>query len=454
MKKNILILILIYFNLNLFSIDIKELIESTVLNNVEIKNALNNYESTLISKKTIDGVFSPSISTGISGTITKNDSEPQNFSTSLSYSQPLPGGLVFSTIGNFGVLSQNILNENYLYQTPSIKINISQSLLPFWLQGMKNDPIIENVKLQSEYSYCQYINTKKTMIINLVQNYFNALIYKNEIETHKNSIEIVNKQIIALNNMKDIGASNLSKIIELENLRWSYKQNLLSSEIDFTSCIRNLKTISCVDFDEKMINTSIDNNIFEMIHKTLDYISNPLELLYKKTLEILKVNRIYERQNSAPYINVSLSPTWSMKGAKKENILDTWSTMGNPSKWEMSFSIDFSPLFLDITRKNSKKFTLSYEKTLDEYKSYIKQKEIIKIQYMTLLDSYKSQEKDLLNLILRTRLELEDYKNLFEEGSISEIDFLLIETRLKNQEITKNILELNILLYEFLVDMQ
>ena len=60
----------------------------------------------------------------------------------------------------------------------------------------------------------------------------------------------------------------------------------------------------------------------------------------------------------------------------------------------------------------------------------------------------------MLNLILRTRLELEDYKNLFEEGSISEIDFLLIETRLKNQEITKNILELNILLYEFLVDMQ
>lgn len=448
------ILIFFCFNTKIFSINLPELIESTIFNNIEIRTALNNYESILISKRTFDGVFSPSITTGFSESITKNDSEIKNISSFLSYSQPLPGGLIVSTIGNFAIISQKNINDNYLYQTPSVKFTITQSLFPFWLQGIKNDPQIENFNLQSECSYYQYINTKKTILINLVQNYINALIYKNEIETHKNSIEIVNKQISVLNDMKDIGASNLSKIIELENLRWTYQQNLLSSEIDLNSCIKNLKTISCINFDEELIDISLENDFIEIIHKILDYINDPVELLYQKTLEIIKVKRIYEKQTSAPYLNVSLSPTWSLNGVKKRHLLDVLLTMEKPSNWELSLSVDFSPLLLNGIRKNSERYTLSYEKTLDEYNSYISHKEFAKREYMSLLDFYGIQRRELSSLIHRASIELEDYKKIFEEGSISEIEFLSIETRLKNQKVTKNIIDLNILLYKFLFNMQ
>lgn len=453
MKKNIIFLLIFFCSIKSYSITLEGLIDKTVQNNSDIKNAYKNFEITLISKQTFDGLFSPSIITGFTEKLSSDESKTKNMSTYLLYSQQLPGNFVFSIEGNYEATFQNILNENYLFQIPSLKFNLSQSVLPFWLQGEKKDPRIENYKLQNEYSYYQYLNVKKNTLLNLIQNYIYAFIYKNEIQIHKNSIELSNEQINAINEMKDNGAINFSKVVELENLRWSYQQSLLSSEIDFTSCIKNIKTISGENFDANLLDFFIEANTTDIILNYLDNVSAPLEMLYQKTLEILKVNRVYEKQNSAPYLNISFTPTWSLNNTKTEQWLEPWESAETFSNWQMSFSIDFSPLFSSVSRKNSQRYSLNYEKTLDEFNSYIEQKKIILQEYLTLLNFYEQQKEELTRLIQKGIVELDDYKKIFEEGKISRIDYLSAEIRIKNQKLSRNMIDLYIYLYKFLIKM-
>ena len=81
----ILACILFFFCSNdLFSISINELINVSIENNQDIKTALTDYEKSILTAKSLDGLYVPEISISSSSVVPKEydwDELPDNFSS-------------------------------------------------------------------------------------------------------------------------------------------------------------------------------------------------------------------------------------------------------------------------------------------------------------------------------------------------------------------------------------
>lgn len=148
----------------LFSLSLPDLIDLTLQNNIDIITSQSDYESALLSAKTLDGSFSPGISISSTSSIS-NDYEwnlpPDYFSSNITYSQTIVGGTKFSITGTYSLNSAIYNEERYISQSPKINFTLTQSLLPFWAQGKISDPTILGNKQQVDYYHYQNIYAKK-----------------------------------------------------------------------------------------------------------------------------------------------------------------------------------------------------------------------------------------------------------------------------------------------------
>ena len=137
-KKVIIVLISIFSLQNAFSVSLEELINYTLESNSEIKASLNTYETVLASVKGFDGAYAPGLSLTSSTTIPKDyewNTMPNAFDSCLSFKQPLPGGTTISLDINYYFETMRFLDTTLVSQYPKISLSVSQSLMPFWLQG-------------------------------------------------------------------------------------------------------------------------------------------------------------------------------------------------------------------------------------------------------------------------------------------------------------------------------
>ena len=133
-----------------------ELAEIALNNNSDILSAINSYQTSILSSKSMDGTFSPQLSFSSSSQISKDytwKNCPDYLSSSISYVQTLPGGSSISISGGASVNAETIYEELYLNQKPNVSISLQQSLMPFWIQGKSKDPNIENFYQQEQYYY-------------------------------------------------------------------------------------------------------------------------------------------------------------------------------------------------------------------------------------------------------------------------------------------------------------
>ena len=142
-----------------------ELAEIALNNNSDILSAINSYQTSILSSKSMEGTFSPQLSFSSSSQISKDytwKNCPDYLSSSISYVQTLPGGSSISISGGASVNAETIYEELYLNQKPNVSISLQQSLMPFWIQGKSKDPNIENFYQQEQYYYHELLNTKKS----------------------------------------------------------------------------------------------------------------------------------------------------------------------------------------------------------------------------------------------------------------------------------------------------
>ena len=452
-KKVIIVLISIFSLQNAFSVSLEELINYTLESNSEIKASLNTYETVLASVKGFDGAYAPGLSLTSSTTIPKDyewNTMPNAFDSCLSFKQPLPGGTTISLDTNYYFETMRFLDTTLVSQYPKISLSVSQSLMPFWLQGEKKDPIKASANKQKEYYYNQYLYTKKRVLIGLFQNYANAFISYNNIRINQNYIKLYEEQIEALKILKYSGSVTQSKILETENQKWSSQQNLMSAQADYLNSILALKKICGTNFDDNSIIfadyevSGVD--IFQEIDEAVD----PLELAYKLKIELAEVSRVLEKQSYAPTLSFSLQPNWSLGMVEESDWADAWEDMGKPSTWKASLSVDLYPLFSGIAKQNKKKYTINHEDVEREYSVYMQQKAFTQKQYETLLQHYILQRNTISTLYDAACAELEDYKTQFQANAISKLDYDTVQTRVENSRLTKEIIEINVWLYELL----
>lgn len=458
--KKICIFILFYaINVILYAHSLIELADFALVNNSDILSAYNSYQSTIISSKTIDGAFSPQLSFSSSSQIAKDyswKSCPDYLSSSISYAQPLPGGSSIGISIGASVNKESICEELYLSQNPNLSISFQQSLMPFWMQGKSKDPYIENVNQQKKYYYYEYLNTKKTVLINVAQNFVNMLIYKKQIEISKNSINLLDEQIEAVKQLKVSGASSQSKITEYLNSKWSSQQDLLNVQANLESSIQNLKVLCNCDIyvlDNDCLNffSLSTDDYLSVIATATDRICDPLEANYQLKLEMLKNKIVIDKQTSAPELSILVQPSWSM-GIKKENEWkEAWKEMNVPSNWSATVGINLTPLFSATNKQNKKKYELDFDTLEKSFNSYKFQKKYLQEQYKQLYEQYQNQKKEITKLYNEEQIEFLDLKKQYEIGVISRIDYETIKVRMKNCYLNLQITELYVWLYDFLV---
>ncbi|MCR4734828.1 MAG: TolC family protein [Treponema sp.] len=459
-QKTISFIILLSSPLAIFPLSLENLTNLALENNSEIKAAESAYEKAVLSSKTLDGVYVPSISVSSSTKLPDEyewNSTPDSFSSTITYSQPIPGGASLSATANYSFNAMTIAEERMMSQSPNISLSLTQSLLPYWAQGKLRNPERLSMNQQKRYYYYQLLHVKKNIIINLIENYFYTITSKNEITIQENTIKIFEEQIESLKELAKSGNISQSKILETENAKWSAQQTLMSAQTSYANYLQNLKTICGKDFYNESLNfyetDDFGNQIYNILCRIIDIDTDPLELSYKLKLEIIKNARILEKQNFAPNISVSIEPDWSLEIKKQSEWQKTLKNMGAPDSWNTSIGINISPLLSGLARQNNKKFRLDYEEAENAYNSYLEQKSFLKQKYKALSNYYLKQKAMVSELYDSGQKELDDYSYQYKMNVISKLDFDSIRVRVENCRLTKENIDLYFIMYDFLEKM-
>ena len=444
-------IVLYTLSYNFFPFSFSDLVEAALQNNSDIASAKSDYDSALLSSKTYDSSFAPGLSFSSSSTISKDydwNTNPDYFSTYVTYTQPLPGGTTLSATGTYSFTSASAGDDQYISQIPKVSFTLSQSLLPFWTQGTIKDPTVLSARQQAEYYRLQLLYTKKSVLQNLIQNYAYALIDKNKIQIYRNSVCLAEEQIEALKKLKSSGSTSQAKITELESSKWGYEEDLMSVQASYCSYLQNLKSMCGCEIDD------IENTLTEseeiIFNETLS--SDPIDSIYQLKLQMLKTSRVLQKQNSAPTLTLTLQPSWTLETVKNTEWKNAWNNGENPS-WSATISINLSPLLNAAVSRNEEKYEISYEKAEKSYDNYLRQKQYVQEQYQSLIQNYSMQLENVTKLYEEGKAELEDYGIQYEAGAISRLDFDSVKIRVENCELSKNCVEIYKWLYGVLLSM-
>ena len=439
-------------------VSLYDLCYSVLENNSDIKAAEKNYTNAVLSKKGADGYFSPSVSVSSSATLPNEyefDKSPDSFISSINYTQPLLSGTSVSIFGNYSYSVTENERERFIFQNPQITFKLTQSLFPFWIQGHIKDPYLLTLKEQKEYFYNQLLYAKQKVIQEFIQNYIYAQVeYKKNLML-KNSINLTQKQIDELNVIKKSGGINSSRISELENTKWTYQQDLLSSELSIKSYLQKIKYLTNKDFsesfffEEKTYNTDYKDFIsFITEISDCDFDSYEKSLLIK--IEIEKTSAISIQQDSSPSIEFSVQPAWNLEQKKINEWSEAWQSNGSPKSWTVGVTINLSPLFNSFISKRENKQKLELESALNTYNSYTQQKSFVKSQYTNYILEYEKHFSEISKLIDLWEKQLEDMKFELEQGLISKLDYENKAVQLSNMKLSSECIQLYIFLYQVL----
>ncbi len=442
MKKLFLVLLLILTCNNIFSKNcLEEVISIALQNNPQILSAKADYEAAALLSKNGGGTFAPGMS--LSGSETTKD----NYSASLTYSQPLPGGTALQFTGSYDYSSVQMQETRIESKTPRLSFSINQSLFPFWMAGKVTDPKIFSYRLQKEYYFNQLQYSKQKVMIDVIQNCIYALIENKKIESLQNSIKLVQLQYEALNELKQSGGANEAQLVELDNSKWSYELELLSAQANYWGYIQKIKSLCYADYDlfaeEKICNLipkEYTTDDFLCFFKDIaEYDSDPYAVSLKLKVLLEENNITNEKQNNAPVLGFSASVPYDTDNKKIED-------------WTLGLSLDFSPLFSSLTGHNLKRAEIGLESARAVYEAYLEQKQCLKSQYDSILTDYEKQINKTNELIEKYQLQVNDKAQQLEQGIITKLDYESEKIRLENCRLTFESLLLNVWLYKVLCE--
>ncbi len=407
--------------------------------NPQIVSAKADYEATALLSKNGGAAFAPGLS--LSGSETTED----NYSASVTYSQPLPGGTALQFTGSYDYSSVQMQGTRIESKNPRLLLSLNQSLFPFWMAGKFTDPKILSYRLQEQYYFNQLQYSKQNVVMNVIQNCIYAVIEYKKIESIYNSINLVQLQYEALNELKQSGGANEAQLVELDNSKWSYELELLSARANYWGYIQKIKSLCYTDCDflvEEQICNLIPKEYtaddFIGFYKAIaEYDSDPYAAALKLKIMLEENNIINEKQNNAPVLGISASVPYNTDNKK----------LGD---WTLGISIDFSPLFSSLTGHNLKRAEIGLQSARAVYEAYLEQKQFLKSQYDSILTDYEKQINKTNELIEKYQLQVNDKAQQLEQGIITRLDYESEKIRLENCRLTFESLLLNVWLYKVL----
>ena len=463
MKKIISIITIISSIFPLFSVPVQSTLRRLCLtamdNNTDIQTAENDWKNVEMSRT--GGAFVPSVSLSSSASLPHEygwDSCPDAFSSSVTYSQPLPGGMVLGLSGIYSYTTSRLTEDCYISQNPQFVISLTQSLLPFWVQGKLQDPSILSVKKQSEYYYYQLLYTRRNVIRTIVQNYIYAYTDTCKINIYNNYIILLQKQIDAFLQMENYGGASKNQVMELQNKKWSYQQELMSMIQNRQNYIQTLENLCGAEIDEDdldmedFIDCELPESFCTFINELCDGDYDPCEKALSVKIEVLTAAVTDRYQASAPVMKFSIHPTWNLDVKTTYEWLDAWkneSENRTPLNWTVGLEVDFTPLFSALSNRTVKKSVIELEQAYKNLKRYKNQKIFVHRQYEKMYAFCKEQCTEAESIYQDSKNQFNELSLQIESGNITSQEFENSEKQMKNNYLTFTSLEAVLWLYGF-----
>ena len=383
-----LLLFLLIFTQPVYALNINESIKSTIINNIKVKNA---YEKLNESKEIIENSYGkklPSITTSISGTYSKSETETSNVTTTP---------------------------ESF---TDKYKITLTQNIY----DGGVNNLEIDRSNLLYEIEIIRFKNTIQNLILRAIEGYLTVTNFSKSLDANKKNYDSVQKFLEETKTKYDIGSATLFDLQNAESAFALAETNLFVAEENYNISKKTFKRIVSLEAHNLEEIANIDEKI--KLKQVIDTVQKQNLDLLILGLEISN-NEILlskEKNSKLPSLDLSASAEYS----------DTGRIDPGSKKTDGSISLTLTiPIFQqNIDNSNIRKYhskILQSEYNFEDYKSDLE------IQALNLFKDYEISRSNIqtnLKRIKSIETSLDIIKSEYALGTKSITDIIDAESEL------------------------
>jgi outer membrane protein TolC len=433
--------------------ELERLWHLAISTNGDVLSAQYTYESACLSFTTLDGAYAPSVTTSASSTVPDGygwGTCPDSVSSSVSVTQPLPGGTSIGVTGTYALSAVAAADTRYVTQVPEVAFTLSQSLYPFYAQGKFHNPERLSLQQKKEYYYNQLLYVKQQKLETVTQYYILSLIYRKKMEIYETSIAYIEEQLDAINELRKSGGANMTKIAELESSRMSNEQDLADVRITYRQYVQYLKE-ACGMFSGEPEETGLPQNGIASTLALTGGVQDPCarELLLK--IDILKTAAVLAKQSAAPVIALSLEPVWTLETEKASNWQSAWKyDSDSVCTWTAGVSLNMTPLISSLVSRTGESEEIEMRTAQDVYRAYLEQKEAVREQYEQLRESFEEQLSGAEKLCTDADSLGGDMKQQLDTGAVCQLDYDAVHVQVKIRHASLECIRLYVWLYSWL----
>ncbi len=428
--------------------------------NSDLLTAQNTINEYALEYKYRWAYFKPSVS--LSSSLAFSDfqkeikKKPTTYTNALSFSIPLPGALSVGSELTY-TLSRNSLDptkpmslENMAYNhIASFSLSLTQSLLPYWLQGNSKDPLFMQLAISKTIAQEKYTLLQNNIKQAITTQYLGIRMILESIETYTKLIEFTEKQINNAESLLENGQIQREDLWTLQETKQSYTKDKIAllqecneQKKQFYKLIgKQEDELFKIDYTSQLPQQSVTSQSHN-IEKQIASLEN----------EVLRQNYIQVVQNNAPLLSLNAGLSLNPELLEKNVSIDkVWNSDKNWD-WNLSVLLDVSSLLNKENKKEKLKLQIQTNETQRKIETIEKDTEIQKSYYSEYLETL-FESLQLSHFILENiQTKYSDYVALYEMGNCSLMDLETVSTQLFVQEKKVENLQNEQWLYQWLLN--
>lgn len=432
--------------------ELEKLWEKAKLNNPDIHSAeytLEYAQSSLKYKRSLYPFsLNSSVSSGFNDIYENVIWYPNSSKASVSVSKKNPfgnsvtAGVSYSMDrGIIDYSAEEIDSDSIGYsKTPAVNLSVNQSLLPGIAYGVK-DPNSEILRRNVRTAVYSKDGVEKNLIESLTDYYIQIRCLNRLLEKYKKYIEFYELKIDASNELVKKSKLSISDVWTLENKKWEYYKDFLETLNSKESIDIKLANL-CGETVEEIFS---DSELPDIENELFSYSISKEKIL--NDIEILKLQNVITRQDSAPSISVGAS--FSELTATDDSLGIDFIEDKTLLNWDFSLGISFSEFFSPSRKLRKQLFKNNlriYEEKLDTVNKETANKQT---EYKKIISSYESQLEKALEMHKNRIRLMNDYTELFSAGKCSKQEMEEVRLNATESECIYKNLEDNLWLYRW-----
>ena len=386
--KYISIIIILFFSLSAYSLDINEAIKSTIENNPKVKIAIEKLNESKELIENAQGKKLPSLTGTISGTYANSDSSTTT-----------------------GSSTAETLTDKY-------KISLTQNIF----DGGNNNLEITRSKILYDNEIIYFKKTIQNLILTAINGYLTVISYEKSLDANKKNFDSVSRFLEETNTRFDLGSATLYDLQNAESAYALAETSLFTAQQNYdVSKIIFKRIVGLEAFNlEEIVDFSKDLKLNMIIDKTL---MNNYDLLLLNN-EILNNKILLQKEKNSNKLSLDLSASaeYSDAGRIDNGTEKTNGTIG------LTLTI---PIFQqnidksDIRKQQSQllQAEISYQDTIEE----------IQIQASNLFKDYLVSKSNIASNVKRIKsiqTSLDSIKEEYNIGTKTITELIEAETEL------------------------